>query len=200
MKYQELKLLLLKLFKQYVKKHIKNILIALVLSIIVAGSTSGIAWLLDPAVKKIFIEQDRTFAWFIPLMIIVAFSSKGLSLYTARRIIIRVGEEVGGELKKKIAKNILISDVQTLDNRHSGKYISNIMFDTSQVQNLVSTGVLNLMKDSFSVVALVSLMFYQNWKLATFAILMIPLAGGFAKSLGKRIGKATRQAGESSGR
>ena len=200
MKYQELKLLLLRLFKQYVKKHIKNILIALVLSIIVAGSTSGIAWLLDPAVKKIFIEQDRTFAWFIPLMIIVAFASKGLSLYTARRIIIRVGEEVGGELKKKIAKNILISDVQTLDNRHSGKYISNIMFDTGQVQNLVSTGVLNLMKDSFSVVALVSLMFYQNWKLATFAILMIPLAGGFAKSLGKRIGKATRQAGESSGK
>ena len=200
MKYQELKLLLLRLFKQYIKKHIKKILIALILSIIVAGSTTGIAWLLDPAVKKIFIEQDRTFAWFIPIMIIVAFSSKGLSLYTARMIIIRIGEEVGGELKKKIAKNILTSDVQTLENRHSGKYISNIMFDTAQVQGLVSTGVLNLMKDSFSVIALVSLMFYQNWKLATFALLMIPLAGGFAKSLGKRIGKATGQAGESNGR
>ena len=74
------------------------------------------------------------------------------------------------------------------------------MFDTAQVQGLVSTGVLNLMKDSFSVIALVSLMFYQNWKLATFALLMIPLAGGFAKSLGKRIGKATGQAGESNGR
>ena len=199
MKYQELKLLLLKLFKQYVKKHVKNILIALILSIIVAGSTSGIAWLLDPAVKKIFIEQDRTFAWFIPLMIIVAFSSKGLSLYIARRIIIRVGEEVGGELKKQIAKNILISDVQTLDNRHSGKYISNIMYDCHHIQNLVGTGVLNLMKDTFSVIALVSLMFYQNWKLALFAILMMPLAGGLAKSLGKRMGKATASAGVSSG-
>ena len=104
MKYPELKSLLLRLFKQYVKKHIKKILIALVLSIIVAGSTSGIAWLLDPAVKKIFIEQDRTYAWFIPIMIIIAFSSKGLSLYIARMIIIRVGEEVGGELKKKNSK------------------------------------------------------------------------------------------------
>ena len=73
------------------------------------------------------------------------------------------------------------------------------MFDTHHVQNLVSTGVLNLMKDSFSVIALVSLMFYQNWKLAIFAILMIPLAGGLAKSLGKRIGKATSKAGISSG-
>ena len=73
------------------------------------------------------------------------------------------------------------------------------MFDSGQVQNLVSTGVLNLMKDSFSVVALVGVMFYQNWKLALFAMLMMPLAGGLAKSLGKRIGKATGLAGEASG-
>ena len=200
MKFAEVKLILKRLYKEHVKKHINRILIALVLSIVVAASTSGIAWLLDPAVKKIFIEQDRTFAWSIPLLIIIAFSSKGLSLYFARINIIRVGEEVAGELQKKIANNILLSDIQTLENRHSGKYISNIMFDTHHVQNLVSSGVLNLMKDSFSVIALVSLMFYQNWKLALFAILMMPLAGGLAKSLGKRIGKATGKAGESSGK
>ena len=199
MKFEELKIILLRLFREYVKKHLKRILIALVLSIIVAGSTSGIAWLLDPAVKKIFIDQDETFAWAIPLLIIIAFSSKGLSLYFARINIIRVGQEVAGALQKKVAQNILTSDIQTLDNRHSGKYISNIMFDAHHVQNLVGTGVLNLMKDTFSVIALVSLMFYQNWKLALFAILMMPLAGGLAKSLGKRIGKATTTAGESSG-
>ena len=199
MKLDELLITLKRLYKEYVKKHIRKILIALVLSIIVAGSTSGIAWLLDPAVKKIFIEQNKVFAWSIPILIIVAFSSKGLSLYFARINIIRVGEEVAGALQKKIANNILTSDIQTLDNRHSGKYISNVMFDTHHVQNLVSSGVLNLMKDTFSVIALVSLMFYQNWKLALFAILMMPLAGGLAKSLGKRIGKATSKAGISSG-
>ena len=199
MKFEELKLLLKRLYKEYVKKHLKRILIALVLSIIVAASTSGIAWLLDPAVKKIFIEQDKIFAWSIPILIVVAFSSKGLSLYFARINIIRVGEEVAGALQKKVANNILTSDIQTLDNRHSGKYISNVMYDTHHVQNLVSAGVLNLMKDTFSVIALVSLMFYQNWKLALFAILMMPLAGGLAKSLGKRIGKATSKAGISSG-
>ncbi len=199
MKFKELKFIIKRLYSEYVKKHLKRILIALILSLIVAGSTSGIAWLLDPAVKKIFIEQDKVFAWSIPILIIIAFSSKGLSLYFARINIIRVGEEVAGELQKKIANNILVSDIQTLDNRHSGKYISNVMFDTHHVQNLVSTGVLNLMKDSFSVIALVSLMFYQNWKLALFAILMMPLAGGLAKSLGKRMGKATSKAGTSSG-
>ena len=199
MKFEELKKIISRLFKEYVKKHTKRILIALILSLIVAGSTSGIAWLLDPAVKKIFIDRDKVFAWSIPLLIVIAFSSKGLSLYFARVNIIRVGEEVAGELQKKIAENILISDIQTLDNRHSGKYISNIMYDTHHVQNLVSTGVLNLMKDTFSVIALISLMFYQNWKLALFAIIMMPLAGGLAKSLGKRIGKATTKAGISSG-
>ena len=200
MKFNDIKLILIRLYKEYVKKHIKRIIVALVLSILVAGSTSGIAWLLDPAVKKIFIEKDRTLAWLIPLLIIVSFTTKGLSLYFARMNIIRVGQEVAGEIQKKIANNILFSDIQTLDNRHSGKYISNIMFDAHQIQNLVSNGVLNIMKDSFSVIALVSLMFYQNWKLALFAILMMPLAAGFAKSLGKRIGKAVGEAGEISGK
>ena len=199
MHFDELKIILKRLFKEYVRKHLKRILIALILSIIVAGSTSGIAWLLDPAVKKIFIEQSKIFTWSIPVLIVLAFSSKGLSLYFARINIIRVGEEIAGKLQKKVANNILTSDIQTLDNRHSGKYISNIMYDCHHIQSLVSTGILNLMKDTFSVIALVSLMFYQNWKLALFAILMMPLAGGLAKSLGKRIGKATSKAGISSG-
>ena len=200
MEFKELKIILKRLYFEYVKKHIKRILLALVLSIIVASSTSGIAWLLDPAVKKIFIDQDKTLAWIIPLAIIVAFTAKGLSLYLARINIIRVGEEVSGELKKKVAHNILNSDIQTLEGRHSGKYISNVMFDTIRIQNLVSTGVLNLMKDSFSLIALVSLMFYQNWKLALFALIMMPLAGGLAKRLGKRVGKVANEAGEVSGR
>ena len=200
MEIKELKQILKRLYKEHVKKHLKRIFIALILSLIVAASTSGIAWLLDPAVKKIFIEKDKLFTWSIPLLIILAFSSKGLSLYFARINLIRVGEEVAGELQKKIANNILTSDIQTLDGRHSGKYISNIMYDSQHVKSLVSSGVLNLMKDTFSVISLVSLMFYQNWKLASFAIIMMPLAAGLAKSLGKRIGKATSKAGESSGK
>ncbi len=199
MNFKELKLILGRLFHEYVKKHIKKIFLALLLSIIVAASTSAIAWLLDPAVKKIFIEKNTTLSFVIPILIIVAFAGKGLSLYIARILIIRVGEEVSGVIKKQIANNIVKSDIQTLDSRHSGKYVSNVMFDTGQVQNLVSTGVLNLMKDSFSVIALVGVMVYQNWKLALFAMLMMPLAAGLAKSLGKRIGKAVGKAGEASG-
>ena len=199
MKLDEIIIILKRLYREHVRHHIKKILIALVLSIIVAGSTSATAWLLDPAVKKIFIDKDKTLAWLIPVWIVLAFSSKGISLYLARINVIKVGNNIAGELQKKISNSILSADIQTLDNRHSGKYISNTMFDCFMIQNLVSTGVLNLMKDTFSLIALVSLMFYQNWKLASFAIFMMPLAIFFAKSLGKRIGKVQKEAGEVAG-
>ena len=199
MTFEERKLILKRLYKEYVKKYLKLILISLVLSIIVAGSTSATAWLLDPAIKKIFLDNDKTYAWLIPTFIILSFSTKGVSLYLARLNVIKVGSLIAGELQKQIAQNIIDSYLTTLENRHSGKYISNIMYDSGSVTNLVSTGVLNIMKDSFSLIALVTLMFYQNWKLASFAIIMMPLALIFAKSLGKRIGKAQGEASTKSG-
>ena len=199
MELSEIKILLKRLYKEYVSKHIKRIMIAFVLSLIVGVSTSATAWLLDPAVKKIFIEKDKTLAWLIPVYIILAFSTKGISLYFARINVIKVGNRISGELQKQIARVILMADIQTLDNRHSGKYISNINFDCGAVQGLVSSGVLNIMKDSFTLIGLVYLMFYQNWKLACFAMFMMPLAVFFAKNLGKRIGKVQTQAGEIAG-
>ena len=199
MKSDEILIILKRLFKNYVRKYLKLIFLSLILSIIVASSTSVTAWLLDPAIKKIFIDKDKTLAYLIPLAIIIAFSAKGLSLYFARINVIKVGASISGKLQEEIAQNILTSDLATLENRHSGKYISNIMYDCGAVSNLVSTGVLNIMKDSFSLIALVGLMFYQNWKLASFAIIMMPLAIVFAKSLGKRIGKAQGEASSKSG-
>ena len=199
MEIKEIIIILKRLYKEHIKKYLTLIFISLILSIIVAATTSATAWLLDPAIKKIFIDKDKTLAWLIPLGILLTFSAKGISLYFARMNVIKVGALIAGELQKKIAKNILLSDMSTLENRHSGKYISNVMYDSGAVTHLVSTGVLNIMKDSFSLIALVSLMFYQNWKLASFAIFMMPLAILFAKSLGKRIGKAQDEASTKSG-
>ena len=200
MEFKELKIILRRLFNDYVKYHLKTIFFCLILSVLVAASTSATAWLLDPAVKKIFVEKDQTLAWLIPIGIIAAFGTKGISLFYARLNILKIGNLIAGEIQKKIARTILFSDIQTLDSRHSGKYISNIMFDAGQIHNLVGTAVLNIMKDSLSIMFLVGLMFYQNWKLALFAVIMIPLAAGFAKNLGQKVGKATKQASEVSGK
>jgi len=140
-----------------------------------------------------FIEQDKTLMLLIPLAIVLAFSIKGASLYLARTVSIKVGNTIVLTIQKQLASSILKSDIHTLESKHSGQYISHIMYDVGQVNVLVSNGVLNLMKDSLTLIVLISLMFYQNWKLAMFAMIMMPLAAFVAKSLGKRIGKATTE-------
>ncbi|MDC3152237.1 ABC transporter ATP-binding protein/permease [Pelagibacteraceae bacterium] len=200
MKFEELKIILKRLYKDHVNRYLNRIFLSLFLSLVVSLSTSAIAWLLDPAVKKIFIEDNQTYAWAIPLAIIIAFSAKGICLYFARVLLIKTGQEVSGELQTKVAKYILNTDISTIEKKHSGKFISNISFDASQVNSLCSTGILNSMKDSLTLIALIGVMVYQNWKLTLFALIMMPLAAGLAKSLGKRIGKAVTEAGEISGR
>jgi len=188
-----LKKILLRLYHSYVKKYFDKIIISLLLSLVVAGSTAAIAWLLDPAIEKMFIEQDTTMILLIPMAIVLAFACKGLSLYLARVVLIKVGGSIVFTLQKQLASSILTSDIHTLESKHSGQYLSHIMFAVGQVNTLVSNGVLNIMKDSLTLIVLVSLMFYQNWKLALLALLMMPLAAFVAKSLGKRIGKATKE-------
>ena len=200
MKFNELYSIAKRLYTDYIKKYIFRILIALFLSILVAGSTSSIAWLLDPAIKKIFIEQDKTYALIIPFAIILSFATKGISLYFARTNVIKIGYWICGQLQKQMSNTILLSDTETIDKKHSGKFISNFLYDATLVQQAVSTVVLNIMKDSLTLTALLIVMFYQNWKLALFAIIMMPLAAFVAKSLGKRIGKASTESTDLSGK
>ena len=148
MKTSELKNIIKRIFNDYLKKYFTRLLIALLLSLIVAATTSGIAWLLDPAIEKIFIEQDKKYASIIPIAIVLTFTAKGLALYFARSNVIKVGYWVCGELEKEMSKKILISDTNTIDNKHSAKFISNFLFDTQMVQQMVSTSTLNLMKDT----------------------------------------------------
>ena len=199
MEFAELKKILKRLYKDHINRYLNRIFLSLFLSLIVSLSTSAIAWLLDPAVKKIFIENNQTYAWVIPLAIIAAFSAKGICLYIARILLIKTGQEISGELQTKVARYILNTDISTIEKKHSGKFISNINFDAGQVNSLCSTGILNSMKDSMTLIALIGVMVYQNWKLTLFALIMMPLAAGLSKSLGKRIGKAVSEAGEIAG-
>ena len=188
-----------RLYNDYTKKFLSKIIIAAFFSILVAGSTSSIAWLLDPAIKKIFIEKNQTLIFIIPILIIVAFTTKGISLYIAKITMIGVGEEVKKMLQEDMLKSFIQADTQFIENKHTGKYISNLTFDVSMITNLLTNSLLNLFKDGLTLIGLLFVMFYQNWKLALVAMIMIPLASAMARSLGKRIRKVTTEATEKSG-
>ena len=199
MNFSKIKKILLRVFNFYVVKHIGKLIIALVLSLVVAGSTGAIAWLLDPAIKKIFIDQDQTMMLLIPIAIALSFTIKGASLYSARTILIKISNDVVKAMQTQLAACILKSDINTLESKHSGKYLAHFFYDVGQVSQLVGAGVLNLMKDTLTLIVLISLMFYQNWNLALFALIMMPLAVIVAKSLGKRINKAVSQSAKIEG-
>ena len=191
--------ILKRLYEDYTSKFLKKILLAVLFSIIVATSTSAIAWLLDPAIKKLFIEKDQKLIFIIPLAIIVSFAAKGVSLYFAKVILIGVAEEIKKILQFEMLSSFIKSDTQYIDTRHSGKSISNLNFDVEQIKSLLSKAFLNLIKDGLTLVGLLIVMFYQNWKLSMIALIMIPLASIVAKRLGERMGKVTTEAQLKSG-
>ncbi|WP_440921303.1 ABC transporter ATP-binding protein [Candidatus Pelagibacter sp.] len=187
-----------RLFNEYTKKYIKKIAIAVFFSLLVAASTSSIAWLLDPAIDKIFIQKDQSLLIIIPFLIIIAFTTKGVSLYLAKVIMINVGEDIKKKLQFDMLNTLISADTQSIDEKHTGKFISNLTYDVMHITNLLSHGILNLFKDSLTLIGLLTVMFLQNWKLSLIAIILIPIASTAARSLGKRMGKVTTEAQEKS--
>ena len=188
-----------RLFRDYTKNYVNKILLSVFFSLLVAASTSSIAWLLDPAIEKIFIQKNQTLILIIPAFIILAFTTKGVSLYLAKVIMIGVAEDVKKNIQTDMLKSLIKADTKLIENKHTGKFVSNLTFDVGMITNLVSTGLLNVTKDSLTLIGLLGVMFYQNWKLSIIALLMIPLASFFARSLGKRMGKASTEVQEKAG-
>jgi len=106
---------------------------------------------------------------------------------------IGVSEEVKKDIQNDIFCSLLQADTKIIDNNHSGKFVANLTNDVVMITNLLSTVVLNLFKDTLTLIGLMCVMFYQNWKLSLIAIIMIPLASIAAKTLGKRMSKVTTQ-------
>ena len=188
-----------RLYKDYTKKFINKIFLAVFFSVLVAGSTSATAWLLDPAIEKIFINRDETLILVIPFFIIIAFSTKGISLYMAKVLMIKVAEEVKKNIQTDMLTSFINADTQSIESKHSGRYVSNLNFDVNQITGMLSSSFLALFKDGLTLIGLVTVMFVQNWRLSLIAIIMIPLASLAAKKLGKRAEKVTTEAQEKSG-
>ena len=139
--------ILKRLYFDYSKNYIGKIILSGIFSLIVAGSTSAIAYLLDPAIKKIFVEKDENLILIIPIFIILAFFAKGLSLYAARVLMISVGNDIKKDMQDDMLKSLIRADTSMIQDKHSGKYLNHVLGDTSHIVNLVSTTILNAFKD-----------------------------------------------------
>tara|TARA_B100001248_G_scaffold2457_1_gene1977 strand:+ start:1062 stop:2795 length:1734 start_codon:yes stop_codon:yes gene_type:complete len=182
--------LLKRIFRTQIKKYFKQILIIFLFIILSAMATTSVAWLLDPAIKKIFIEKDKVMLYTIPIAIVCAFAVKSLSVFVVRIKTIKIAYSVIKNIQILLGEKILQSDTSFLTSKHSGKFISNFTNDTLTLSNVLNGIAVNAVKEGVTLIFLLGLMFYQNWKLSLLAITLIPIAALFSRKIGKRMGKA----------
>lgn len=182
--------LLKRIFRTQIRKYFKQIVIIFLFIILSAMATTAVAWLLDPAIKKIFIEKDKVMLYVIPVAIICAFAIKSLSVFVVRIKTIKIAYSVIKNIQILLGEKILQSDTSFLTSKHSGKFISNFTNDTLTLSNVLNGIAVNAVKEGVTLIFLLGLMFYQNWKLSLLAITLIPLAALFSRKIGKRMGKA----------
>ena len=185
--------LIKRIFRTQVKRYLSQVLIIFLFIIVSALATAAVAWLLDPAIKKIFIEKNKTLLIIIPALIISAFIIKSVSLYIIKIKTIKISFNITKNIQILMADKILKSDTSFLVSKHSGKFISNFTNDTQVLLNVINGIAISALKEFFTLIALLGLMFYQNWQLSLLAIIMIPVAAFFSKKFGKRMGKFVNQ-------
>ena len=112
--------ILKRLYNDYTKRYLKRILLSVFFTLLLAGSTSSVAYLLDPAIKQLMVNKEQKYLYLIPGLIVLAFTIKGLSLYLAKVIMIGVSEEVRKNVQIDMFSSLINADTQLVDNKHSG--------------------------------------------------------------------------------
>jgi len=178
-----------RIFKTQIKKYIPELSLTLIFIITTSLTTAATAWLLDPAIKQIFINKDMKMLYFIPIAIVLTFCVKAFSVYGTRIVTVRVGIKIIKNLQILMAKKFLLSDMSYITKNHSGKYLSNFTNDIGLLFGVLTGVVVTLFKETFTLIALLGLMFYQDWQLSLLAIIMIPIAAFSSRNIGKKMGK-----------
>ena len=178
-----------RIFRTQVKKYIPELSLTFLFIVLTSLTTAATAWLLDPAIKEIFENKNMKMLYIIPIAIIITFIIKAFAVYGTRIVTIKVGIKIIKNIQTLMAKKFLLSDISHITKKHSGKYLSHFTNDTGILFGVLTGVVVTLFKESFTLIALLGLMFYHDWQLSLLAIIMIPIAAISSKNLGKKMGK-----------
>jgi subfamily B ATP-binding cassette protein MsbA len=181
--------LIKRIFRTQVKKYIPELSLTFVFIILTSLTTAATAWLLEPAIKEIFENKNLKMLYLIPVAIILTFIIKAFAIYGTKIVTIKVGIKIIKNIQTLMAKKFLLSDISHITKKHSGRYLSNFTSDTGVLYGVLTGVVVTLFKESFTLIALLGLMFYHDWQLSLLAIIMIPVAAFSSKNLGKKMGK-----------
>ncbi|MDA7688596.1 ABC transporter ATP-binding protein/permease [Pelagibacteraceae bacterium] len=185
--------ILSRLFRDSVKPYSLKLSSSFFFMIITALTTGLTAWILDPAIKMIFLDKNTQMLTIIPIAIIITLLIKGISTYWQTAILTDVGQRIIADTQVKMFSKITYSDLAWIQKNHSGKIISNFLYDVTLLQDSVSNSLANGVRDILTLICLIAVMYYQDWRLATVSLIAIPLVALLSKRLGKRMKKASTE-------
>ena len=191
--------ILKRLFRDSIKPYSLRLFSSLFFMVIIALCTGATAWLLDPAIDKIFLDKDESMLLLIPIAIILTLLIKSIATFIQIVLLNGVAQNVIADTQIKLFKKIINADLAWLHKVHSAKIISNFLYDVTLLQDSVSSSLANGVKDILTLICLLGVMYYQDWQLATISIIAFPLVGILTRRLGKRIKKASTESQEETG-
>lgn len=168
--------------------------------IIVAITTAANAWLLQPAVDKIFVDKVLTMLWIVPAMIVFVAIIRGSATYGQSMLMHGVGQRIIADTQIKLYEHLIRADLNLINKIHTGSLLSNFLYDTQLLRDAVSRAITGIAKDGLTAIALTAVMFYQDWRLASAVIVIFPATGILARHIGKRMRKSSTESQRETGR
>ncbi len=180
-----------------IKQNRFRLYVAMVCSLLIAATTAASAYLLKPVLDDIFINRDATMLKMLPLAVMILYFCRGLGTYGQEYFMNYVGEGIIRELRNTLYNRIQDLPVSFFQKEKTGVLMSRITNDVNMVKLMVSTTVTGTIRDFFTILGLIGLIFYLDWKMALVALTVLPLAYYPVMKFGQRVRRVSTGCQES---
>jgi subfamily B ATP-binding cassette protein MsbA len=177
----------------YLRPHVPALLVGTALAVVVAAMEGAIAWLVKPAMDDVFIRRDTRMLKLIPLLFLVAYVAKGLARYGQSYLMAAVGERVIARLRRDLYAHLQRMSLSFFTSRHTAELMSRVVTDVNRLARLSSTVLVMIIRQSVMVVALATVMFVRDWRLAVIALVAFPFVGVAVRLIGRRLYRINRR-------
>jgi ATP-binding cassette, subfamily B, bacterial MsbA len=171
----------------YLRPHVPALLVGTVLAVIVAAMEGSIAWLVKPAMDDVFIRRDERMLKIIPLLFLAAYIAKGLARYGQSYLMASIGERVIARLRRDLYAHLQRMSLSFFTSHHTAELMSRVVTDVNRLARLSSTVLVMTIRQMVMVVALMTVMFVRDWRLAVIALVVFPFVGVAVRSIGRRL-------------
>ncbi len=187
-------------FKQYIpyyKNYKLEFFYSLIGIILVASSTAGTAYAIQPLLDEIFINKDEKMLYMMPLFVVILYTAKGFGRYIQAYYISYIGQDITRIVRDKLFSHVLTLDMDFFQKIHGGELVSRITNDINRIQRAVSNSIAEFIRESLTVVGLIGLVIYHSPELAFYGLVVLPLAIYPLSILAKKMKKLSFKSQES---